>query len=59
VKRVRGDAGFRVIVPDLRGFGASDKPGAVDAYRITRSVADVVAILDAASSRRGARSRRW
>ena len=25
------DAGFTVIVPDLRGFGASDKPTDVDA----------------------------
>jgi pimeloyl-ACP methyl ester carboxylesterase len=41
------DAGFRVIAPDLRGFGESDKPEAVDDYRVTRSLADVVAILDA------------
>ena len=39
-------AGFRPIAPDLRGFGASDRPEGVDAYRVTRSVADVVAILD-------------
>jgi hypothetical protein len=36
-----------MIAPDLRGFGASEKPQEVDPYRITRSVADVVAILDA------------
>ena len=41
------DAGFRVVAPDLRGFGESDRPEGVDAYRITRSVADVVAVLDA------------
>src|SRR4051794_40190176 len=40
-------AGFRVVAPDLRGFGASDKPADVDAYRVNRSVADLVAILDA------------
>ncbi|MDX6475154.1 MAG: hypothetical protein QOH95_665 [Gaiellaceae bacterium] len=39
-------AGHRVIAPDLRGFGASDKPQEVGAYRITNSAADVVAILD-------------
>ncbi|MGH2884330.1 MAG: alpha/beta fold hydrolase, partial [Solirubrobacteraceae bacterium] len=26
------DAGFRVIVPDLRGYGRSDKPAEVEAY---------------------------
>src|SRR6476619_1543602 len=40
-------AGHRVIAPDLRGFGASDKPQGAAAYRITTSAADVVAILDA------------
>ena len=41
------DAGMRVIAPDLRGFGESDKPAAVEDYALTRSVADVVAVLDA------------
>jgi pimeloyl-ACP methyl ester carboxylesterase len=41
------DAGFRVIAPDLRGFGDSDRPGEVEAYRIRHSVADVLAMLDA------------
>src|SRR3954466_9468610 len=40
-------AGCHVIAPDLRGFGASDKPQDVAAYRITTSAADIVAILDA------------
>ncbi len=37
---------FTVIAPDLRGFGDSDKPDDVDAYRVGKSVGDVVAILD-------------
>jgi pimeloyl-ACP methyl ester carboxylesterase len=41
------DAGLRVVAPDLRGFGASDKPVAVGDYALTRSVADMVAVLDA------------
>jgi pimeloyl-ACP methyl ester carboxylesterase len=41
------DAGLRTVAPDMRGFGASDKPTAVDDYRLTRAVADLVAILDA------------
>jgi pimeloyl-ACP methyl ester carboxylesterase len=40
-------AGVRVIAPDLRGFGGSDKPQDVEAYRLQHSVADVVAVLDA------------
>ena len=39
-------AGMRVIAPDLRGFGGSDKPQAIEDYAITKSVADMVALLD-------------
>lgn len=42
-------AGFRVIVPDQRGYGASDKPSEVLAYSLPFLVADVVGILDALS----------
>ena len=31
---VLADAGFRVIVPDQRGYGASDKPEDVEAYSL-------------------------
>ena len=40
-------AGFRVVVPDLRGFGESDRPTAVDDYGVMHSVADMLAILEA------------
>jgi pimeloyl-ACP methyl ester carboxylesterase len=40
-------AGYRVIAPDLRGFGASDKPEGVDAYAIPHFLADVQALADA------------
>jgi len=40
------DAGFRCVVPDLRGFGASDAPDGVDDYSLLHSVGDVVAVLD-------------
>ena len=39
--------GFRVVAPDLRGFGESDKPGGVEEYALARSVADMLAVLDA------------
>lgn len=38
--------GMRVIAPDLRGFGRSDRPSKVEDYAIGRSIADVVAVLD-------------
>ena len=41
------EAGFSTIVPDLRGYGASDKPEAVEEYSIPYLAGDVVAILDA------------
>jgi pimeloyl-ACP methyl ester carboxylesterase len=39
-------AGFRVIAPDLRGFGRSDKPGGVDDYHLLHVAGDVLAVLD-------------
>ncbi|HWC79115.1 MAG TPA: alpha/beta hydrolase [Pseudonocardiaceae bacterium] len=39
--------GFRVIVPDLRGFGASERPSEAADYAIGKSVADMTTILDA------------
>lgn len=40
-------AGFRVIAPDLRGFGLTEIPrGGAAAYRAENLVADVVALLD-------------
>jgi pimeloyl-ACP methyl ester carboxylesterase len=38
---------FRVIAPDQRGFGASDKPEGVEAYRTDRILEDLIALADA------------
>ena len=40
------EAGFRVITPDLRGFGASERPEGVDAYRVTELIGDLIELLD-------------
>lgn len=41
-------ADFAVHAADLRGYGASDKPANVEAYRLKKLVADVVALAHAA-----------
>jgi pimeloyl-ACP methyl ester carboxylesterase len=40
-------AGFRVVVPDQRGYAGSDKPRAVEAYRIDRLGDDVAGLIAA------------
>jgi epoxide hydrolase 4 len=39
-------AGFRVIVPDQRGYNLSSKPSGVASYAIPELVSDVIAIAD-------------
>lgn len=45
--RALAEAGFRAIAPDMRGYGGSDKPEAVDEYSLLHIVGDMVALLDA------------
>ena len=47
------DAGYRVLVPDLRGFGLSDVPDDVDAYTTEVLTNDVVSLLDDVEAERG------
>ena len=42
---------FRVVAPDLRGYGDSDKPAAVSAYALSELVADVRGLIDAFGER--------
>jgi len=39
-------SGFRVIVPDQRGYNLSSKPSGVAAYALTELVSDLIAIAD-------------
>jgi pimeloyl-ACP methyl ester carboxylesterase len=39
-------AGYRCIVPDLRGFGGSDRPADVGAYALPLLAGDVLGLLD-------------
>lgn len=40
-------AGYRVIAPDNRGFGASDAPHETSAYHVDRLTGDIAGLLDA------------
>ncbi|MFB6161496.1 MAG: alpha/beta fold hydrolase [Haloferacaceae archaeon] len=40
-------AGYRVVVPDQRGYNFSDRPDGVDAYRIDALADDVTGLVDA------------
>jgi len=46
-------AGYRVLVPDLRGFGGSDAPEAVEEYAIDVLARDVLGLLDYAGAEQG------
>lgn len=41
------DAGFRAVAPDMRGYGQTESPAGVDAYRVRELIADLIGLLDA------------
>ena len=44
-------AGFHAVAPDMRGYGKSDAPEAIDQYTIFHLVGDLVGLLDALEAR--------
>jgi pimeloyl-ACP methyl ester carboxylesterase len=42
------DAGYRVLAPDMRGFGRSSAPAEVEAYDVVKLCDDMCGLLDAA-----------
>ena len=46
------EAGFRVVAPDLRGYGKSDKPSGLEAYRIEVLARDVARLVEALGAER-------
>ena len=40
-------AGFRAVAPDMRGFGQTDRPEAIDQYTLFHMIGDIVGLLDA------------
>src|SRR5262245_45470479 len=44
-------AGFHAVAPDMRGYGKSDRPQAIDQYTIFHLVGDLVGVLDSLDAR--------
>jgi pimeloyl-ACP methyl ester carboxylesterase len=44
------DAGFHAVAPDMRGYGQTDRPDAVDQYTLLHLGGDMVGVLDALGS---------
>lgn len=44
-------AGYRVAAPDVRGYGGSDKPHAIEAYAIKDICADIAGLIEALGER--------
>jgi epoxide hydrolase A/B len=49
--RALAEAGFHAVAPDMRGYGKSDRPEAIDQYTIFHLVGDLVGVLDALGAR--------
>jgi pimeloyl-ACP methyl ester carboxylesterase len=45
-------AGYRVVAPDLRGYGLSDKPKGLDAYRASTLTGDIAGLIAALGEER-------
>ena len=43
-------AGFHVVAPDMRGYGQTERPEAIDQYSMLHLVGDMVGVLDALGS---------
>ncbi len=41
------DAGYHAVAPDVRGYGRTDAPEAIDSYTMLNHTADAVGVLDA------------
>jgi pimeloyl-ACP methyl ester carboxylesterase len=48
------DAGYHAVAPDMRGYGGSERPDAVDAYDILHLTGDVLGLMDALGEDRAA-----
>jgi pimeloyl-ACP methyl ester carboxylesterase len=45
------EAGYRVAAPDVRGYGGSDKPAAIEAYSLKEMCTDVAGLIESLGER--------
>ena len=45
-------AGFHAVAPDMRGYGQTDRPEAIEQYTLFHLVGDMVGLLDALGEER-------
>jgi epoxide hydrolase A/B len=45
--RALAEAGFHAVAPDMRGYGETDRPPAIEQYTLFHLVGDMVGLLDA------------
>ena len=48
------EAGYHAVAPDLRGYGSTDAPEAIESYSMLNMTADVAGLLDALGERQAA-----
>jgi pimeloyl-ACP methyl ester carboxylesterase len=48
------EAGFRVVAPDQRGYGQTDRPEAIDAYSVFHLAGDIVGLVNGLQERSAA-----
>jgi pimeloyl-ACP methyl ester carboxylesterase len=44
------EAGFHAVAPDMRGYGQTDRPDAIEQYTLLHLTGDIVGLLDALSA---------
>jgi pimeloyl-ACP methyl ester carboxylesterase len=50
--RALAEAGYHAVAPDMRGYGQSDAPQAIDQYTMFHLTGDMVGLLDALGEER-------
>ena len=48
------DAGYHAVAPDMRGFGRTDRPEAIDQYSLLHLVGDIVGLVEALGAEQAA-----